>query len=369
VRALTVFSVLGLCGASVLAQPSPDGFDWVNIGAPGNRAYDGPDPFNLVAGRGAVGYEYRIARTELTSAQALEFFNAAMARPDPLPFASQSWWAAPLLWGGVVDTSYTGPGTRYRLDPSDPDAGMRPVGGLSWRQAAVLCNWLENDKSASADSFMNGAYDATTFTPTPAFPTWIDQPARHPNARYFIPTLDEWMKAVHYDPLANDGAGRWWQQPNGSDVLLTYGPPPAFGGDGTGMANGGFMLPNNGHYRIPLGAYPHVQTPWGLLDAAGGVAEWIETIREIDGEMTRGIDGSQWGTGNPAADWAYSWGQDRPHLRSTFAGIRLASVVPPPASAVAFLTWCGVFLSRQRKGFGNAEERSRVLGSVHRGLK
>jgi len=356
-----VFSVLGLCGASVLAQPAPDGFDWVTIGAPGNRAYDGPDPFNLVAGRGAVGYEYRIARTELTTAQALEFFNAAMARPDPLPFANQSWWAAPLLWGGIVDTSYTGPGTRYRLDPSDPNAGMRPVGGLSWRQAAVLCNWLENDKSASADSFMNGAYDATTFTPTPAFPTWNDQPARHPNARYFIPTLDEWMKAVHYDPLANDGAGRWWQQPNGSDLLLTYGPPPSFGGDGTGMANSGFSLPNNGHYRIPLGAYPHVQTPWGLLDAAGGTKEWLETIRIVDEDMTRGFDGSYRGADGAGADVAYSWGQSRPHLRHVYSGLRLASSIPSPSSIWVVLLSCGVLFVRDRKESGHAEGHRRRI--------
>ncbi len=278
------------------AQPGADGYDWVTIGAPGNRAYDGPDPFNLVAGRGAVEYDFRIARTELTTAQAVEFFNAAMARPDPLPFAAQGWWAPPLLWGAVVDTSYKGPGTRWRVDPSDPNAAMRPVGGLSWRQAAVLCNWLHNDKDTSAASFMNGAYDATTFTPTPAFPTWSDQPARHPDALYFIPTLDEWMKAVHYDPLADGGVGRWWLQPNGTDTPLTYGPPPEFGGDGTGMANSGFSLPNNGHFLIPLGAYPQVQTPWGLLDAAGGTHEWLETIRVVDGEMLRGSDGSFRGT-------------------------------------------------------------------------
>ncbi len=347
VRSLFLATCATGFAAAATAQPDPSGIDFVTIGSPGNRAYDGPDPFDLVAGRGAVGYEYRIGRTELTTAQAVEFFNAALARSDPLPFVSQSWWAPPLFWGAVVDTAYGGPGTKYKIDPSDPNAAMRPVGGLSWRQAAVLCNWLTNEKATSTIAFMNGAYDVTTFTPTPAFPTWSDQPTHNPGATYWIPTLDEWMKAVHYDPLANGGAGRWWQQPNGTDTELIYGPPPSFGGDGTGMANGGFLLPGNAHYRIPLGSYPTVLTPWGLLDAAGGTHEWLETIRVVDEEMTRGIDGSPWGSGNPAADWSYSWGQVRPHIRSTSGGIRLASSVPSPVTCTIFVAWA-IFLRRGR---------------------
>lgn len=331
------------------AQPGPDGYDWVTIGAAGNRAYDGPDPFNLVAGRGAVDYEYRMARTELTTAQAVEFFNAATARPDPLPFVGQSWWAPPLLWGAVVDTAYTGPGTKWKVDPSDPNAAMRPVGGLSWRQAAVLCNWLTNEKATSTTAFMDGAYDVTTFTPTPAFPTWNDQQVHSPGATYWIPTLDEWIKAVHYDPLANGGLGRWWQQPNGTDTELIYGPPPSFGGDGTGMANSGFTLPNDGHYLIPLGAYPQVTTPFGLLDAAGGTKEWLESIRVVDGEMNRGIDGSYRGSEGAGADVAYSWGQDRPHRRFTYGGVRLASTVPSPPSVGTALLLNGVLLVRRRR--------------------
>jgi len=63
--------------------------------------------------------------------------------------------------------------------------------------------------------------------------------------------------------------GGWWRYSNGTDIPLTNGPPPSFGGNGTGMANAGFTLANSAQYTIPLGSYPQTQTPWGLLDVAG----------------------------------------------------------------------------------------------------
>jgi sulfatase modifying factor 1 len=338
------------CAPQALAQVGPDGIDWVTVGAPGNRAYDREDPFNLVAGRGAVDYEYRLGRTEVTTAQWMEFFNAASARADPPPLGALL--NRPILWGAQVDPTYTGPGTRYRLDPNIPNAAMLAVSGVSWRQAAVLCNWLHNDKSSAPSAFLSGAYDVSTFSGN--FPTFTDQPARSPGARYFMPTLDEWMKGVHYDPNADNGAGRWWLQPNGTDTPLTYGPPPSFGGDGSGMANAGFTLSGSLQYRIPLGAYPGVQTPWGLLDASGATSEWLESIRVVDGNMTRGVEGAFWGsTGLTGADFAYSWGQDSPGSRSVLLGLRLGSVVPAPASGVVVVVACGVLPRRRRRPCSN----------------
>jgi hypothetical protein len=61
---------VGLARASVRAEVDPaSGIDFVTVGAAGNRGYDGPDPFNLTRGRGAVAYEDKIGRTEVASAQ------------------------------------------------------------------------------------------------------------------------------------------------------------------------------------------------------------------------------------------------------------------------------------------------------------
>lgn len=364
ITAFSVFACLCLGAPRLLAQPGPDGIDWVTVGAPGNRAYDGPDPFNLVAGRGAVDYEFKIGRYEVTTAQWMEFFNAAFARPDPLPF-SGLWFDSPSSWGARRDPNYQGPGERFILR-NVPGAGMLPVGGISWRTAAVFCNWMENGKSSDRSAFLNGAYDTSTFTPDIAHPTFNDQAAHNPGARYWIPTLDEWMKAVHYDPNANNGQGRWWEQPNGTDIPLVYGPPPSFGGDGSGMANSGFTLPNFGERLIPLGSYPDVQTPWGLLDAAGATSEWLENIHFGDVEMDRGIDGSPWGTTLTGADYVYSWGQVRPDVFFTFAGLRIASSIPAPASALVLITACCVRARRRRSCHAKAQDGSGGSRSLDR---
>jgi hypothetical protein len=57
-----VFSAL-----PVLAQPSPDGIEWVTFGATGNRGYDRSDADRRVTGRGAVNYQYNIGKYEVTS--------------------------------------------------------------------------------------------------------------------------------------------------------------------------------------------------------------------------------------------------------------------------------------------------------------
>lgn len=335
---------------SVHAQPGPDGIDWVTVGAVNNRAYDGPDPFNLVAGRGSVGYEYKIGRTEVTTGQWLGFFNAALARPDPLPFASTIWWGTPVIWGATRDTSYTGPGARYRLRTDVANAEMLPVSGITWRQAAILCNWLHNDRGTAAGAFMNGAYDVNTFTPEVANPVFNDQAVHSPGARYWIPTLDEYMKAVHFDPNANGGAGRWWQQPNGTDTPLIYGPPPSFGGDGTGQANAGFSLPNAAQYRIPLGAYPEVMSPFGLLDAAGGTTEWLQDIFRANDRMYRMSEGSGWGTSAfNGQDAVWGHGADSPHSPFADRGFRLSSAIPGPSSTLVLVILGGMCVRRSRR--------------------
>ncbi|MBL9001115.1 MAG: SUMF1/EgtB/PvdO family nonheme iron enzyme [Phycisphaerae bacterium] len=314
-----------------LAQPDPSGIDFVTIGAPGNPAYSGPDVNNLVTGRGGVEYEYRLGRTEVTTAQWMEFYNAFYGRA---PFLT-----APVRWGAVDRGAGASP--RFTLSQTIPDAGLLPVSGPSWRTSAMFCNWLHNDKRTDLHAVMNGAYDVSTFGSNGQ--VFTDQAAHHPDARYWIPTLDEWIKGAYYDP--NHGGlgigGWWWRSVNGSNTPLIYGPP------GQGQANADFDLPNGGHYRIPLGAYPDTVSPWGLLDVAGATREHLETLFVVDGIRYRFFHGSHWTSGDGGGDVIYGMGADFPGLPDLFTGFRIATVVPAPSAYLGVFLGLGALSARR----------------------
>jgi formylglycine-generating enzyme required for sulfatase activity len=157
------------------------GIDFVTINAPGNAPWPGDGRSSDQAiGRGAVNYTYALGRFEVTTAQWAEFFNAAFDRPDPLPIPSLR---APTLWGGTSTTPINPGRSRWTVRPGNE---MVPVGGITWRTAAIYCNWLTNGKATNQAAFMNGAYDASTlFNVGNGF---RDQPTHNPGAKYWIPT-------------------------------------------------------------------------------------------------------------------------------------------------------------------------------------
>lgn len=268
--AVVPFMVWGSCA---LAQPGdPAQLQFTRITHPNNPGYSGPDPDGRVTGRGSVGYEYRMATTEVPTSLWMEFFNTFKARADAVP---DSVLPVPTTWGATRDTSYTGPGTRYRLR-SLADAENFPVYGVSWRTSARFVNWLHNERSGSLSAIENGAYDTRTFG-YDADGNFTDQRTHNPDAKYWIPTWDEWLKSAHWDPNKPDRDG-WWLYNTGKDTAPLYGPPPAFGGSSENEANAGFTLPQFQHFNIPLMSYPTVSNQWGMLDMAGGAGEWTEEV-------------------------------------------------------------------------------------------
>ena len=357
VMSLAVLATPALAQTQFFTDPVT-GIEFSRIGAVNNAAYGGPDPFNLgVTGRGSVGYEYSIGRFEVTTAQWMEFYNAAFARADALPIPEGTRLWVPAQWGAVNDSSYSGPGRRWVLNPSVPNAGMRGV-AVSWRTAAIYCNWLHNDKRTDASAFLSGAYDVSTFSVSD-FPTFTDQASRSAGARYWIPSWDEWLKAVHYDPNKQNGDGSmggWWQGPLGSDLLPVYGPPAGFpGGSAANQANSDYSGPNFPGSRVPLGSYPNAQTPWGLLDAAGGTSEWTESTLTVSGNMGRILDGSRWDS-DAAGDEIWSLGAQSPSTSQINVGLRIATSVPGPGILATALPCFWYVLRRSRRGAENHKE-------------
>ncbi len=272
---LIVFAAT-LCAAQTV--PPDYGHDFVTIGAPGNRGVlpsEAPEwRFDLFGTYGDVGYEYRISRTEVTNDQYIKFAQAYLRAGGDASDGT-------LIGHGINVVGFDPDGIAI-LDFLYFDSQFAPA-VMSWRYAARYCNWLHNDQGTELEDFNVGVYDASTFRTDPDTGRVLDQPERSPGARYFLPTLDEWTKAVHYDPdRYGDGQEGYWYYPDGGDEFLVSGEP----GEPGAETSGGELGPP-GMFWYPVGSYPATQSPWGLLDASGGVREMLETVIEPDAITSR----------------------------------------------------------------------------------
>ncbi|MCW5763006.1 MAG: SUMF1/EgtB/PvdO family nonheme iron enzyme [Phycisphaeraceae bacterium] len=324
---VTVIGALALLAAPAAAGPTPDyGIDFAIIGDPGNRHV------NFDEGRrfyppyahegftvGTVNYKYRMSRTEITVGQWLEFVNAYRPYYQGVVFASEftSDWI-------VYDNSLG----RYRAIAGSENFAAN----MGWRYAARFCNWLHNGKVGEQWAFEGGVYDASTFGQD-ANGNYTDDRTRSADAKFWIPNLDEWTKAMHWDPDKNDGEGGYWRYPTSSDTRPVAGPP------GEGDTNAGTGLTYN------VGAYGHM-SPWGLLDGSGGVSEMLQN----GGQNWLYSRGSSWSL-SAFADEIDSVGTLFP--RSSGNGLRLAMVIPAPGGALLLGTLMTIVARQRRRQFGN----------------
>lgn len=324
--------------ASAQVTPPDYGFNFITIGDVGNAAYQGNDPRGLTGGRGSVDYEYRMARTEVTTAQYVEFANAwASAGGNPLTIQ-------PTFWGAVFT------GFQWEIEPGKE---MLPLGGVSWREAAYFVNWLHNGKpTGQMQAFLNGAYDASTFGSVPGTQVFTDQSSRSPGARYWIPSLDESMKATHYDPNRyGPGAGGWWVFNDTSDTQPVPGLP------GVGETTAGMEIHISDAFDVPLESYPETRTPWGLLDASGGAGEHTEGWYREDlfGRQYRLWRGNPGGENYgipgdiiPSVDMVWRGLDSNPDSSLPYVSLRVASVVPAPGVSLPIIS-CGLLASVRRR--------------------
>ncbi|MCW5766023.1 MAG: hypothetical protein KIT68_08620, partial [Phycisphaeraceae bacterium] len=174
------------------------------------------------------------------------------------------------------------------------------------------------------------------------------------------------------------GQGGWWLYNNASNTIPAYGPPgervrefPFAGPDPNGRlaeANAGWTsgdFVGFNPYTIPLGAYPTVQSPWGLLDLAGGTLEWTEEISFTSGLFPTGrrFDGSPWASSmsTTSLDLIYYFGSDFPSLSTGDLGFRIAAAIPGPAAAVILTAFLPAVAIRRRHSH-MAREVGRAAG-------
>ncbi len=204
--------------------------DFVTITHPGNA----PDTGGT--GNGAVAYEYRIGRFEITNAQWDKFvLDVGLPTGNPPSAYDQT-------------SLFTGP--------------QNPVNMVSWYEVAQFCNYLTSgDKS-------KGVYQFSGDNTNPGDFIGIDRNAAKAAYQniYFIPTEDEWYKAAYLKP---DGITY-------SIYSSGFNEPPARD-EGWNVYGGVY----SGVWDVGTGFCEQN----GTYDMMGNVCEWTESTYVYNGTL------------------------------------------------------------------------------------
>lgn len=274
---LSLHTMVGLAALTVgLVNPvsAQVTFQWATVGNPGNAE----DPLNSgsIPGIGSVANVYRIAKHEVTNDQYAEFLNAVAATDtNGLYIANMGSNAR----GGITQSGVSGSFT-YAVKAN---MGNKPVNYVSFFEAMRFVNWLHNGQPS-------GAQDAsTTEDGVYAISDGFSE-TRAPDARFFIPTENEWYKAAYHQPAADGGdSDDYWLYPTASNSIPTLAEAIDTAGPTRGdISNPGANVANyaagadwngqNGNVTTVGSAASLSESFYGTSDQGGNVWEWNETV-------------------------------------------------------------------------------------------
>ena len=333
IRILGSLAILFVCNCTqaVLAElvvfgsgSNKFGVEMVRIGHTANRADSQGNP-NPV---GAVRYNYFIGKHEISR--------------DMVTKANAS----------------AGLGITLDAMPSVPDGTNpnRPATGVSWKEAAVFVNYLNQSQ---------GYQPAYNIDSNGNLQLWSNSQAwrplgqndfengirvdlfRHQDAAFWLPSVDEWYKAAYYDP--NKGSeGGYWKYATGSDSV----PTPVKEGTLSGTAVHSFDQGVGPAFIDNAGGL----SPLGTMAQNGNVWEWMETSADLESDFAlenRISRGGSWlyDAAGLASSERYS---ETTSYEAGNAGFRIAgslSAVPEPSSLMLLCAACGAFGGIRMKRF------------------
>ena len=265
-----------------------------------------------------VNNDYRMGKYEITNAQWTKFkaaYGAVTGNP------SYAYGQTPQFTGESVPTNRT-----------------------SWYEAAQFVNYLNTSTGNQAAYKFTGTIHTSDYT----LDVWGAGDAdgtnlyRNKNAKYFLPTENEWVKAAYWNGVS-------------IQIYATKAGETPFQGNGT---NGGWNYYdyNNGYATNPRGPWAVTsgsQELNGTYNMMGNVWEWMESPWNYSRNYLSGSDrGLRGGSYIQVVGSLGSSGRgyDMPSLAYyslDYVGFRVASI-PEPASAV-IMTLASLFIALKRR--------------------
>ena len=305
-------SMMAICAAMMAVAGGAWAETMVTVGNAGNA----PDT-RYGGGYGAVAYEYRIGKYEVTNAEYIAFLNAVATVGDPNGLYSTHMAES---YGGI---RRTGSGTLgdpwvYSAKGGDTTWLKRPVNYVSWYDTLRYANWLHNRQPTGVQDTTtteDGAYDMSLGSSV----------VRKAGALFFLPTEHEWYKAAYYE----GGGGVYYDYATGSNNMPSndlIDPDP---GNNANFNDSGYTL-GSPYYTTLVGEFENSESPYGTFDQAGNLWEWNETLIG----SSRGMRGGGWSGYSDDLHASFRVTPASPTDQSGGIGFRVASVVPEPGSVV-----------------------------------
>ena len=271
--------------------------DFVDIGNAGNAA----DTTTY----GAVPYEYRMGKNEISQLQITKATQIGMAH------VSAGAWT-----------------------------GSQPAADITWYEAAAFVNFLNTNsgRTAAYNLTFSGSWSMAVWSSEQAWTAGGTNLYRNKDAFYFLPSENEWYKAAYY----NAAGTNYFLYPTGSDTA------PTAVASGT---NASSAVYNN---ATPVPATVNSAgglSPYGTMGQGGNVWEWNESAfngTNSSSSEFRAIRGGYWGAteGGVSSSYRFDLG---PADGGNDLGFRVASVPEPSTYALLLMTGAGWLLCKRRK--------------------
>lgn len=178
--------------------------------------------------------------------------------------------------GGVSTYTTSGP-TTLSVGDQVSISGFTNGGsaGSRFNVTGIVTSLPAPNQFSIVNTFSNGVAEGVgTFTAASS--------THAPNAKFWIPTENEWYKAAYYSPALNAGSGGYFQYGTQSNTApgqsIGNSPNQANWSVNSIYAVGPSPLNTSANYVANVGSYSGSVSAYGLFDMTGNVREFTETI-------------------------------------------------------------------------------------------